>query len=195
MLRASLSSPGAAAGAGVAGGPYPISISGAAGVGLGNYDIVYRAGSLAVAPAPLLVAADDLVRAMFQPNPPFSASFSGFVLGQGPGDLGGALAFATAAGVGSPPGAYRVAPYGLASANYAVSFADGTLLVLPLGGGELLRRAEHADAEEDALLREAPPAHDGGFEVDHEHRDHPGAILSLGSGELGRAGANQRKPE
>jgi filamentous hemagglutinin family protein len=52
-----LSSAGAAPTATVAGGPYAITGSGAAGSGLGNYTISYVSGSLTVNPAPVTVTA------------------------------------------------------------------------------------------------------------------------------------------
>jgi filamentous hemagglutinin family protein len=52
-----LSSAGAASTASVAGGPYPITGSGATGNGLGNYTISYVNGALTVTPAPVSVAA------------------------------------------------------------------------------------------------------------------------------------------
>jgi hypothetical protein len=63
--------------------------------------------------------------------PACSASFAGFVNGDGPADLGGALAFATAATSASPVGSYAVTPAGLTSNNYAMTFLDGVMLVTP----------------------------------------------------------------
>lgn len=94
-----------------------------------NYLISYADGTLAITPAPLSVRADDAARLFGQPNPPFSATFDGFRLGQGPGDLSGTLAFATRATPASPPGAYAITPSGVSSLNYAVTFVDGTLTV------------------------------------------------------------------
>ena len=54
-----LTSPGAAATATVAGSPYPITASAAVGSGLGNYTISYVPGSLTVTPAALTITADD----------------------------------------------------------------------------------------------------------------------------------------
>ena len=60
---ATMSSPGAAANATVAGGPYAIAVSAATGTGLSNYTITYADGWLTVAPRPLTVtmtAADKI---------------------------------------------------------------------------------------------------------------------------------------
>jgi hypothetical protein len=100
------------------------------GLTSGNYAITFRPGTLTVHPAPLTVTANDAARFYGMPNPPFSASFAGFVLGQGPGVLGGALAFATPATAASPAGHYAIVPSGLTSGNYAITFAPGTLAVL-----------------------------------------------------------------
>jgi filamentous hemagglutinin family protein len=95
----------------------------------GNYAITYRPGTLTVDPAPLTVTANDASRAYGAANPNFTARYSGFVLGEDAGDLGGALRFTTAARAASPVGTYAVTPSGLTSANYRIAFADGTLTV------------------------------------------------------------------
>jgi hypothetical protein len=109
------------------------------GLTSGNYAITFVPGTLTVTPAPLTVAANDATRPEGQSNPPFGATFSGFVLGQDASVLGGTLSFATPATPASPPGAYAIVPFGLTSANYAITFVNGVLTVtpaaLPPGGG------------------------------------------------------------
>jgi autotransporter-associated beta strand protein len=83
-----------------------------------------------VNPAPLTVTANDLTKIAGEPNPTFTVSYSGFVLGEGPGVLGGAPTFSTPATTGSPPGTYAITPGGLTSGNYAITFVSGTLTVL-----------------------------------------------------------------
>jgi hypothetical protein len=107
-------------------GNYAITPFGAANP---NYTVAYVDGTLAVTPAPLAIRANDAARLFGQPNPPFSATGTGFRLGQGLADLSGTLAFATLATPASPPGAYAVTPSGVSSLNYAVTFVDGTLSV------------------------------------------------------------------
>jgi MBG domain (YGX type)/Bacterial Ig-like domain (group 3)/Domain of unknown function (DUF4214) len=85
--------------------------------------------TLDVAKAPLTVAARESARPEGQPNPAFGASYSGFVLGQGPSVLGGTLTLTTPATATSPPGNYAITPGGLTSADYAISYVDGTLSV------------------------------------------------------------------
>src|SRR5262249_30080726 len=103
-----LKSAGAAANAPVASSPYAIVASTAVGTGLTNYIISYVDGALTVKPAPLTITADDQTKITAQTNPAFTASYSGFVLGQGPADLGGALTFSTPAMTTSPPGTYAI---------------------------------------------------------------------------------------
>jgi type VI protein secretion system component Hcp len=125
-----LTSAGAAASAPVAGSPYAIVPGNAVGTGLGNYTISYASGTLTVNPAPLTVTADNQTKIVGEANPTFTVTYSGFVLGQGPGALGGALTFGTPATAGSPPGNYAITPGGLTSSNYAITFVSGTLTVL-----------------------------------------------------------------
>jgi hypothetical protein len=128
-----LTSAGAAATAAVAGSPYAVVASAAVGSGLANYTIRYAPGRLTVRPKALTVTANDATILQGEAAPAFSARYSGFVLGQGPADLGGALTFTTPATAGSPPGAYAVTPGGLTAGNYAITFAPGTLTVLSYG--------------------------------------------------------------
>ena len=74
---------------------------------------------------------NDASRTYGAANPDFSARFDGFVLGEGAGDLDGALDFDTAATRRSGVGAYDVTAGGLTSGNYAISYAPGTLTVDP----------------------------------------------------------------
>ena len=96
----------------------------------GNYAISYIAGYLTVDPAPLAVAANDASRIAGAVDPAFTARYDGFVLGEGAGVLDGSLEIAADADADSPAGIYALAPGGLTSANYAISFVDGTLTVL-----------------------------------------------------------------
>jgi filamentous hemagglutinin family protein len=93
--------------------------------------IILEDGVLTVDPAPLVVAADDAARSYGEANPDFTASFTGFVLGQDAGVLDGALAFATDATAESDVDDYAVTPSGLASGNYAISYEPGVLTVDP----------------------------------------------------------------
>jgi filamentous hemagglutinin family protein len=94
-----------------------------------NYTITYVNGQLAITPAPLTIAANDASRRFATPNPPFTATATGFKLGQTVGDLNGTLAFSTPATLLSPPGRYAITPGGVSSANYTITFVNGQLLV------------------------------------------------------------------
>jgi filamentous hemagglutinin family protein len=126
-----LESAGAAAAAGVAGGPYAIEASAAAGNAFdaSNYDIVYENGALTVTPAPLTISADETSRTYGARNPAFTVSYDGFVLNEGVTALGGALSFATDATPASDVGDYAVTPSGLTSTNYEITFDAGVLEV------------------------------------------------------------------
>ena len=125
----SLSSPGAATTAGVAGSPYAVSASGAVGTGLGNYTITYVPGHLVVTPAALTITADNQARVFGAPNPTFTATYSGFVNGDTPASLTTPVILTTTAASDSPVGAYPIVASNATSANYAITFRDGTLAV------------------------------------------------------------------
>jgi type VI protein secretion system component Hcp len=79
----------------------------------------------------LTVTADNQSKVYGQPNPAFTASYSGFVSGDSVASLSGSLTFATAATAASGVGAYDITPGGLTSANYSITFVNGTLTVSP----------------------------------------------------------------
>jgi hypothetical protein len=83
-----------------------------------------------VALATLTVTANDQTKISGEANPTFTAGYSGFVLGEGPGVLGGTLTFNTLATTTSPPGVYAITPAGLTSSNYDITFVGGNLTVL-----------------------------------------------------------------
>jgi hypothetical protein len=83
-----------------------------------------------IAPAPLTISANNQTKITGEPNPTFTVSYSGFVLGQGPSVLSGTLMFSTSATASSPPGIYTMTPSGLTSTNYAIRFVPGTLTVM-----------------------------------------------------------------
>src|SRR5205085_4335192 len=56
---------------------------------------------------------------------------SGFVNSDTPAALSGSLSYATAATASSPVAFYTVTPSGLSSANYSITFVNGTLNVTP----------------------------------------------------------------
>jgi hypothetical protein len=86
--------------------------------------------SIAVAPAPLAIRANDTAKPFGAPLPLFTASAAGFVNGDTFASLTGALGFATTATAQSPVGIYPVTASGLGSTNYAVTYLNGTLAVV-----------------------------------------------------------------
>ncbi len=109
-------------------GNYPITALGQSAL---NYTVHYAAGTLTVTPAPLIASANDAARPYGQPNPQFTATFTGFVNGQNVSALGGTLSLTTTAQVNSSPGDYPIVPGGVVSANYSITFSNGTLTIAP----------------------------------------------------------------
>jgi hypothetical protein len=79
--------------------------------------------------APLTVTADDKGKLYGEDVPAFTASYTGFVLGEDEGDLGGTLTFACSATASSPVGDYDITPSGYTSGNYDITFVKGTLTI------------------------------------------------------------------
>jgi photosystem II stability/assembly factor-like uncharacterized protein len=96
-----------------------------------------------VNPAPLTITADNKSRLLDSPNPPLTATYSGFVLGQGPGVLTGTLSCTTTALTNSPPGDYPITCSGQSSTNYAITYVAGTLSVLFASTGSCLGEPGH----------------------------------------------------
>src|SRR5207302_6077586 len=80
-------------------GSYPVTPG---GLTSGNYTITFVNGNLSVTPAGLTVTANNATKIYGQPNPGFSAGYSGFVNGDTAGSLGGTLTFSTPATTNSP---------------------------------------------------------------------------------------------
>jgi hypothetical protein len=114
----------------VAGGPYAITQGTVASSS--GYALNYTSATLTVTPVPLMVTADNKTKVLGDPNPPFTATTTGYVLGESATALSGTLAFATPAGTASPSGNYAITPLGVSSTNYTISFVDGTLQVLAM---------------------------------------------------------------
>ena len=102
--------------------------------------------TFSIARAPLLVRADDQTKVLGAPNPPLTASYSGFVSGETATVLSGSPALSTTATASSGAGSYPIvaAPGTLAAANYAFTFSDGTLTVRYASGGTCLGAPGHA---------------------------------------------------
>jgi len=109
-------------------GSYPGHVT-AAFDGTDDFHPSMSAAGLTVTKAPLSVTADDATKLPGAPLPAFTATYSGFVLAEGPAVLAGTLTFTTPATASSPVGTYPVTPDGLTSDNYDITFVPGTLTV------------------------------------------------------------------
>ncbi|MDF3905774.1 filamentous hemagglutinin N-terminal domain-containing protein [Paracoccus sp. AS002] len=135
-----LASAGAAAGAWVAGSPYVIGaggarIEGAGGDATGNYIITYAEGALEVLRRAITIGARDAV-ARFGTAPVLDWALIAGTLAQG--DAITDVLLASDAAAASPPGAYGITAADArmlagAEANYAITYAPGTLQILSPG--------------------------------------------------------------
>jgi hypothetical protein len=98
-----------------------------------NYSTASGSGNYTINPAPLTITANNNTYASGQAFPVFTASYSGFVNGETPAVLQGSLSFTTTANPSSPVGTYPITPSGLTSTNYAITYVNGTLTVVPPG--------------------------------------------------------------
>jgi len=92
-----------------------------------NYAITFNTGTLTIEKAALTVTAQSKTKTYGAGDPAFTATYSGFVNGEGVGALSGALTFSRAAG--ETVGNYLITPSGFTSANYAITFTTGTLTI------------------------------------------------------------------
>jgi uncharacterized delta-60 repeat protein len=108
-------------------GSYPITVSGAVAA---NYAINYVQGTLSVTQAQLYVLVNPTIKWIGQPDPKFTTTDIGFVLGQNASVLGGTLIFATNETTNSPIGIYLVKDSGLTDANYNINYIPGIAIEL-----------------------------------------------------------------
>ncbi|RYZ00173.1 MAG: T9SS type A sorting domain-containing protein [Chitinophagaceae bacterium] len=97
----------------------------------GFYPAADVAQTLTVLKAPLTIRANDITRPEGDPNPPLTATYSGFVNGETANVLTTAPTLATAATATSPTGTYPITVSGATATNYEISFMNGTLTVSP----------------------------------------------------------------
>src|SRR5262249_54147647 len=117
----------------VEGSPYTISPVLSPASVLSNYSITYNTANFTIVGAtliPLTVTANNAAKLQGQPNPAFTVTYTGFVNGDSPSNLGGTLTFNTNATTNSPVGAFAVTPGGLTSSKYTITFVSGTLNVV-----------------------------------------------------------------
>jgi alpha-tubulin suppressor-like RCC1 family protein len=108
-------------------GTYSSSCSGAADP---NYTITYVNGSTLVSPASLSISASSASATYGGTIPAITASYSGFVNGDGPGSLSSAPTCSTTATSSSPVGSYPSSCSGAADPNYTISYAGGSVQVM-----------------------------------------------------------------
>ncbi len=95
----------------------------------------FQAGTFSITPATLVITANPATRTYGASDPPFTATISGFIIGQSiaNSDLTGAPSFTTTATTTSPVGTYTIVPGTgtLKSANYLFAFVSGVYTITP----------------------------------------------------------------
>ncbi|GGB00132.1 beta strand repeat-containing protein [Puia dinghuensis] len=112
-------------------GSYPIV---PAGGSASNYTFTYVNGILSVGKAILTITANpagSVYGAPLVPNGSLTVSYSGFVNGDGPGNLTTQPTVANAATAGAPVGTYALTPSGASSPNYTINYVNGTYTISP----------------------------------------------------------------
>ncbi len=109
----------------VAGGPYTITQGTL--TPNGNYTLNFTGNTFSITKAALAITADAKSKTYGAVDPAFTANYAGFVNGETPAVLGGALNFTRAPGEGI--GSYPITPGGLTSGNYAITFNAGPLVI------------------------------------------------------------------
>jgi uncharacterized membrane-anchored protein len=107
-------------------GSYSITPSGAVAA---NYTLSFSNGTLTIVAAPLTIRPDDLAMQQGRAVPALTATYSGFVNGDGASSLTTVPTLSTTATSASPPGSYPITASGAASANYTIAYVPGTLTV------------------------------------------------------------------
>jgi gliding motility-associated-like protein len=94
-----------------------------------NYNITYVSGNINVVPAPLTITADDKIKLYGEPNPVLTVTYSGFVNGEGPGQLTTQAVISTTASTTSAPGQYPITVDGASDPNYTIAHVPGILTI------------------------------------------------------------------
>jgi len=94
-----------------------------------NYSITYLPGKLAVTPATLTIAANNVTKNFDAPNPTLTWTASGFVNGDSSSVLATSPTCTTTATNTSPVGSYPITCSGAAAANYTFTYVPGLLTV------------------------------------------------------------------
>lgn len=104
-----------------------------------------------VAKAPLSIRADDKTRVQGAANPPLTATFTGFVLGDTSSVVSG-LTLTTTAAAASAPGAYPIVAAGGTAANYEITHVNGVLTVTAIVDRACLEAAKVKVAKPGATI-------------------------------------------
>jgi hypothetical protein len=111
----------------------PTDAIGSEGTDLANYTTTYANGILTVTKGQLIVSANSATKVYGDPNPVFSANYTGFMNGEtlATSNITGAPSFTTAATITSGVGSYpiTVGLGSLVSTNYHFTFQNGTALL------------------------------------------------------------------
>ena len=92
---------------------------------------VTNSTTLVVTRAPLVITANSAQREKGQPNPAFTATYSGLVNGDTAGHLERGVQFRCAAAPSSAPGEYRITPDGASDPDYTITYQTAWLTVVP----------------------------------------------------------------
>jgi hypothetical protein len=112
----------------VAGGPYPVTCSGAAAA---NYTFTYLPGSITVTQATVTVTASNGTMVYGATPPVITPIYAGFANGDTAAVVTTAPACTTSATGASPVGTYASTCSGAAAANYTFTYVAGTVSVTP----------------------------------------------------------------
>src|SRR5439155_676332 len=92
-----------------------------------NFTVATITNLIEVEKAPLVITADNKRKIYGQPNPPLTASYSGFVNGDTAADLDTALSLSTTATASSPEGSYEIISSGAYDVIYRNDVVTGLL--------------------------------------------------------------------
>lgn len=86
-------------------------------------------GTLTITPAPLTIEARDLVVSFTDPEPIYTAIYTGFVNGETVAVLTSPVSFSGTYHQGDEPGVYSITDFGAAAANYVITYLPGVVVV------------------------------------------------------------------
>ena len=97
----------------------------------GFYPAANVSQTLTVNKASLTIKADRKVKPEGDPNPPLTATYTGFVLGETQAVFLTPAVLSTTATTVSPPGSYLITVSGATAANYTITFVNDSLIIRP----------------------------------------------------------------